>query len=485
MQQYKIQSGEQGLANRVQKMVFQHPYCAGAVGWKGRYTKCTCIQQLHKSLPPVLSIEFSTTVVVNYIMNLFSHLVETIISDSPNQFRINLLKHVNASRSHGVRSTPKLRFQCNFTIRNKINSPLLEECTYIDYLDNITICTHSLSYVFNFNKQEYNFYFDKNMLHDKCFKVLMVRLFISTTLSKVMEMDRYENIMNTRVNWQFVIDKLLHAGVVVNSKTIRQYYNNNYHHFKNIVCIPFSDKCTQLGFHTYFKLTKEHADWIKKYQPSFSNKKAWDSVSRYKYIQYTKPSSSYGSLNGFLGFTCNCYKIQRNDTTSIQIATAIDNLIAEKMNVGEINIHMGYMHTKAPSSFHASHPQDPHIDFSWSEIDAHAGKVYIGIISLDEDGSFIQVWQSDRGSLANKEGVLVHIPYRYVLIMPGNMIHAGGFNSNSITGNIRVHLYIYCSSININIEKTNTHTDCDGKPLIENHSHNRMIDHNGIFNCLI
>ena len=485
MHSYVIESGEKLLFERIFAIASKCDYCVGAIAWKGRYTKCTCVQDLFKFIPPVITINLSRLIVANYLMNLFRFIAGVVVNPNPAIFRAYLLKFVSTSRANGVRSTPKLSFKCDFYIDNLVNSPLLFTPPMFDYIESITICTHTISYVMNFSKEEYNYYFDKKMVHDRCFNAFMVKIYLVSNLSRVTEMHRYENFSSTRINWKFVIENLMQNGITVNDKTIRQYYNNNMYHFSDVVNIPFSPRCNQLGFHVYFPLSKNQTKWIFQLAPSISNKQAWNSVSMYKYIQYTNPSSRYGSLNGFTGLVYNSPKINNNDSEPIKIARELDDLIKEKLDIGYVTIHLGFMFTKSNAHGNLIHPQDPHVDFSWEDIDKNQGNMFFGIMSLSEEGCFLEVWIPTSNCKDERKPELILIPFGYMLILPADMVHAGGFCSNDETGDIRMHLYIYSKNTPGTLEKKNNYCDRSGIEMCSYMNHHHLLASDAIFNCIV
>ena len=474
------------IRERTMAVARQSNYCVGAIAWKGRHTKCTCIQSLHRCIPPVIEGELVSLILLNWLLIVYQFILDNVVSTDPVAFRNQLLKHVNTSRANGARSTAKLSFKCDFTIEMVPNSPPLKHTSDFLFFDNLTICTHSLSYILNFSKEEYDFYFDKKLLRDHCFKAFMVKLYLLSTFSKVTEMNKYENVRSTRVNWKFVLDRLAQDGIKVNHKTIRQYYNNNSKHFSGVVTIPFSIKSDVIGFHKYFSLSSTQTQWVIKYAPSIGTKRAWSSVSMYNYIQYTNPSSSYGSLSGFLGYVCNCSKIKRDDSESFRMAESIDKVIEDNVGIGKITIHMGFMHTKHNSYPKLNHPQDPHVDFSWRDIDKNKGRVFFGIISLNTDGSFLEVWNPPPDSSEGGWNAhLIHVPFGQTLILPAEMVHAGGFCSDPFSGNLRIHLYLYSNSVAGNFDKQNNYCDRYGVEMCTYMKHHELIDCDGIFNTLV
>jgi hypothetical protein len=100
-------------------------------------------------------------------------------------------------------------------------------------------------------------------------------------------------------------------------------------------------------------------------------------------------------------------------------------------------------------------PQDPHIDFKWTsvEVEAMSGvrhckdKKYnhvvplIALFPLTKEEMIVEIWPEEPVT-GDKVGQLVQIQYGTILILQGDVVHAGGFCSGP-EGNPRAHLYLY------------------------------------------
>jgi hypothetical protein len=100
-------------------------------------------------------------------------------------------------------------------------------------------------------------------------------------------------------------------------------------------------------------------------------------------------------------------------------------------------------------------PQDPHIDFKWTSVDEELMSVVrhcknkkynhvvplIALFPLTKEGMIIEIWP-DEPVTGDKVGQLVQIQYGTILILRGDVVHAGGFCSGP-QGNPRAHMYLY------------------------------------------
>jgi hypothetical protein len=74
---------------------------------------------------------------------------------------------------------------------------------------------------------------------------------------------------------------------------------------------------------------------------------------------------------------------------------------------------------------------------------------FIAVCPLTEEGMTIEVWNAltihEVAECEEEEtGVMVHIPYGKLLLLRCDLVHAGGFRTeSSLLGNPRCHFYIY------------------------------------------
>ena len=103
------------------------------------------------------------------------------------------------------------------------------------------------------------------------------------------------------------------------------------------------------------------------------------------------------------------------------------------------------------SPFHGL--QNPHYDFKKEVLDKNGDNMYLGFTPLTEDGMFLQVWTKEGN------GTVLYIPLGVVVILPSKTMHAGGFCSRAITGNLRLHFYFYLNAVPAESHNTNVYSD--------------------------
>ena len=88
--------------------------------------------------------------------------------------------------------------------------------------------------------------------------------------------------------------------------------------------------------------------------------------------------------------------------------------------------------------------QNPHQDIAKGVLSSEEcnqeqeAATFVAFFPLTKAGMFLQLWDLKRQG----EGILVYLPINYMLVVPGNTVHSGGFMS-SANGNPRCHLYVY------------------------------------------
>jgi len=88
-------------------------------------------------------------------------------------------------------------------------------------------------------------------------------------------------------------------------------------------------------------------------------------------------------------------------------------------------------------------PQVPHFDFTDRVLEEHRNKLYIAVTPLTKAGSYLQVWPIRE---ERSPGEVIFIPFGVLLILPGDTIHGGGFQSCFMSLDLRLHLYIFVNS---------------------------------------
>ena len=115
--------------------------------------------------------------------------------------------------------------------------------------------------------------------------------------------------------------------------------------------------------------------------------------------------------------------------------------------------------------------QVPHSDFRPQDLAAmeEVGiKVFIALMPLEKGGCFIRVFPGfDPNDAQTYRGRLVFIPYRRILILPAQTLHAGGFRTSGV-GNPRMHFYLYLLPQNLEERRA--------LQVIPNEHHNNYIN---------
>jgi hypothetical protein len=103
--------------------------------------------------------------------------------------------------------------------------------------------------------------------------------------------------------------------------------------------------------------------------------------------------------------------------------------------------HVVCLQPGALRSPHGTIPQiGAHRDFSaYMYHDKFPNQLFIGFMPVTTDGTFLQVWN---GAGTAK---LVYIPYGYLLLLPGDTVHAGWMCTSLHKYNYRLHFYIVVS----------------------------------------
>jgi len=85
-------------------------------------------------------------------------------------------------------------------------------------------------------------------------------------------------------------------------------------------------------------------------------------------------------------------------------------------------------------------PQAAHFDYPEHVLQKNGRGIYLGLTPLTENGAYLQVWDRNaRGS----PGHVVFIPFGFILMLPGDTVHGGGFHQCFQSLDLRLHLYIY------------------------------------------
>jgi len=140
--------------------------------------------------------------------------------------------------------------------------------------------------------------------------------------------------------------------------------------------------------------------------------------------------------------------------------------IADCLGVAVEDVTLESSYLKSPGCA----PQFPHFDFHARELEKHSGKVFIAVTPLTAAGSYLQVWDQHA---VGSPGEVLYIPHGTLLILPGNTLHGGGFQSCFELLDLRLHFYIYLKPCRGGIRNQNVYR------LLEEHPMARTLNEDG------
>ena len=137
------------------------------------------------------------------------------------------------------------------------------------------------------------------------------------------------------------------------------------------------------------------------------------------------------------------------DEITISCQSAISSLSGDIKSLDFINTSILY------SAAHGL--QNPHYDFKQEVLAKNGDNMYLGFTPLTEDGMFLQVWTKEG------HGTVLYIPLGEFVILPSKTMHAGGFCSRVVSGNLRLHFYFYLNKVVPEPHNTNVYSDDFGE----------------------
>ena len=184
------------------------------------------------------------------------------------------------------------------------------------------------------------------------------------------------------------------------------------------------------------------------------------------YMSLKESNTLMGTYQHYLKRRCESmewekWKLLINEITCA-IQSAISSVARDEKSLGDTHTSILY------SAAHAL--QNPHYDFKKEVLDKNGENMYLGFTPLTEDGMFLQVW-TEEGN-----GKVVYIPLGEFLILPSKTMHAGGFCSRALTGNLRLHFYFYLNNVPAEPHNTNVYSDSLGE------FHDRYHNSDGLMN---
>ena len=174
----------------------------------------------------------------------------------------------------------------------------------------------------------------------------------------------------------------------------------------------------------------------------------------------------------------------------------VDNEL-EKMILGMINKQYGKRLKKVAFQFtilmaKTHEVQHPHWDYTNESRGKE--KFMVAFLPLTRTGQFIQMWEYEEDNVSKKQGHICFIPEGQLVLVPGTVLHGGGFRAECETeiehAHMRAHFYVYPGADSCMVsEHNNEYTDRDGTELEEIYVNNKAlagsIDDDGQWNeCL-
>lgn len=197
----------------------------------------------------------------------------------------------------------------------------------------------------------------------------------------------------------------------------------------------------------------KHENWIKEFlhgcvvtlDPSWSKDELPRIAERGRVCaNFTKVDvHSVGRLPSLLSKVVQYRKIvpcESNDRHAHAfVQTKLKSAIATALNnpIDEVIVEAAFLRSPGHGV------QLPHVDFAEKDLQKLRDKIYIGLTPLSCAGSFLQVWTGDE---YGDQGEIVYIPFGYILLLPGDTVHAGGFQSCSDNLDLRIHFYVYLNA---------------------------------------
>jgi hypothetical protein len=92
--------------------------------------------------------------------------------------------------------------------------------------------------------------------------------------------------------------------------------------------------------------------------------------------------------------------------------------------------------------------QEAHVDYERIVLDDQTLNFMVAFLPLTERGQFLQVWdESGKSEEDEVEGEIIFIPKGHLALVPGNVMHGGGFRAETREGgpmaHHRLHFYVY------------------------------------------
>lgn len=122
--------------------------------------------------------------------------------------------------------------------------------------------------------------------------------------------------------------------------------------------------------------------------------------------------------------------------------------------------------------------QHPHWDYTNSSMGQE--RFMVAFLPLTKTGQFLQLWEHEPGNLTPKQGNICFIPQGELVLVPGTLLHGGGFRAESASevehAHMRAHFYVYPDTHECMVSKhNNEYTDSNGIHLEEIYVNNNVL----------
>lgn len=122
--------------------------------------------------------------------------------------------------------------------------------------------------------------------------------------------------------------------------------------------------------------------------------------------------------------------------------------------------------------------QHPHWDYTNES--GGKDKFMVAFLPLTKTGQFLQIWEHEKGNVTTKQGKICFIPQGELVLVPGTLLHGGGFRAESASevehAHLRAHFYVYPGTHECMVSKhNNEYTDTTGAHMEEIYVNNNAL----------
>jgi hypothetical protein len=161
-----------------------------------------------------------------------------------------------------------------------------------------------------------------------------------------------------------------------------------------------------------------------------------------------------------------------------ELRTTFLDMINETAKQGKKVKEVAFQLSVLMAKTHAT--QHPHWDYANGS--NNRDNFMVAFLPLTDTGQFIQMWEHESGATEDdkREGEICFIPKGDLVLVPGNVLHGGGFRaeteSNIHHAHMRAHFYVYPGETGCMITThRNEYTDTDGSNMEDIYENNRIL----------